>query len=128
MPIRDMILGMKSPAKKAPAPAKAKPIKPIKPIKPRTAAQAPDNQTKLGPDQLAVIAAVQGQAEADRIQALLEGGVAPTAIKHLEDVVSPELGYALVDKFLDPVGNPSRKQLEASIADWYLSQQTGGDK
>lgn len=95
--------------------------------KPETKQQAPKQKT-LGPTQLAAIAAAMGQAEADRLQALLEGGKVPEAVKHLEDVVSPELGYALTVKFLNPDEKPSRKELEASIAGWYLSQKTGGAK
>ncbi|WP_286978147.1 hypothetical protein [Pseudomonas sp.] len=97
--------------------------------KPETKQQAQKQKT-LGPAQLAAIAAVSGQAEADRLQALLEGGQAqlaeankPAAIKHLADVVSPEPGFALTVKFLNPDEKPSRKELEASIAGWYLSQK-----
>ncbi|WP_010485293.1 hypothetical protein [Pseudomonas sp. S9] len=84
--------------------------------KPRTARSG--NQKKLGPAQLAAIAAIQGQAEADRIQALLAGDVVPEAIKHLDDVSAPE--YALVAKFITPDAKPKLADLEKQIAAWAL--------
>lgn len=94
--------------------------------------QEKEKQKQLTPAQLAAIAAVSGQAEADRLKALLGSGVKPEAVKHLSDVNAPALAtlasnlppeYLLVGELIkaNPDEKPKRKELEASIAEWALA-------
>ena len=123
MSIANRIMGMKQQVKKTEV-TKPQVTKQLAIANKPESKQAPKQKT-LGPAQLAAIAAISGQAEADRIQALLAGGQAqlagankPEAVKHLTDVLAPE--YSLVAEFITPDEKPSRSKLESDIANWAL--------